>query len=188
MSPKLRKLLLALGDAKIVEEKTSNPANYPDHRGRGSDPARRDAARKSRVAARDGSISVIVGKPSGPGYFARRGGENQQLSGRTAAVVGSGTPVLDRLAADRCADDNPSRASRSNPRPARDTSFSGSSPTRTDSASTARPPGRKALDAHALAPSATMLSALDRRGCGGGERHGFQQARPARSSPCRTAM
>ena len=26
---KLRKLLLALGDAKIVEEKTSSPANYP---------------------------------------------------------------------------------------------------------------------------------------------------------------
>src|SRR5258708_21640240 len=26
---KLRKLLLALSDAKIVEEKTSNPANYP---------------------------------------------------------------------------------------------------------------------------------------------------------------
>ncbi len=77
--PKLRKLLLALSDAKIVEEKTSNPANFAvigvD------DPASPGAAgAELSFAARDGKHAVIVGKPVGEGNFARRVGENTTYS------------------------------------------------------------------------------------------------------------
>ena len=76
---KLRKLLLALSDAKIVEEKTSNPANFPiigveDP----SSPAATGA--EISVTARDGKHAVIVGKPVGEGNFARRSGDNTSYS------------------------------------------------------------------------------------------------------------
>jgi hypothetical protein len=76
---KLRKLLLALSDAKIVEEKTSNPANFsligvddPSAAGAGG--------AEISVTAQDGKHVVIVGKPIGGGNFARRGGENTSYS------------------------------------------------------------------------------------------------------------
>jgi hypothetical protein len=76
---KLRKLLLALSDAKIVEEKTSNPANFPvigveDP----SSPAATGA--EISVTARDGKHAVIIGKPVGEGNFARRSGDNLSYS------------------------------------------------------------------------------------------------------------
>ena len=76
---KLRKLLLALSDAKIVEEKTSNPANFPvigveDP----SSPAATGA--EISVTARDGKHAVIIGKPVGEGNFARRSGDNTSYS------------------------------------------------------------------------------------------------------------
>jgi hypothetical protein len=71
---KLRKLLLALSDAKIVEEKTSNPASFPiigveDP----SSPAATGA--EISITARDGKHAVIIGKTTGGGNFARRAGE-----------------------------------------------------------------------------------------------------------------
>ena len=76
---KLRKLLLALSDAKIVEEKTSNPANFAvigveDP----SSPAATGA--EINVTARDGKHAVIIGKPVGGGNFARRSGGNASYS------------------------------------------------------------------------------------------------------------
>jgi Domain of unknown function (DUF4340) len=76
---KVRKLLLALSDAKIVEEKTSNPANFAvigveDPSAPGATGA------EISVTARDGKHAVIIGKPVGAGNFARRGGENSSYS------------------------------------------------------------------------------------------------------------
>jgi Domain of unknown function (DUF4340) len=76
---KLRKLLLALSDAKITEEKTSNPASFAVIGV--EDPALPGATgAEISVAARDGKHTVIIGKPAGEGNFARRGGENTSYS------------------------------------------------------------------------------------------------------------
>jgi hypothetical protein len=76
---KLRKLLLALSDAKIVEEKTSNPANFA---GIGVEDPSSPAATGAEISvtARDGKHAVIIGKPVGEGNFARRSGENTSYS------------------------------------------------------------------------------------------------------------
>ena len=72
---KLRKLLLALSDAKIREEKTSNPAGYPIIGV--EDPTRPGATgAQLELTAKDGKLGVIVGKPIGEGNFVRRVGEN----------------------------------------------------------------------------------------------------------------
>ena len=76
---KVRKLLLALSDAKITEEKTSNPANFAiigveDPSSPGASGA------EVTVTAKDGKHSVIVGKATGEGNFVRRGGENTSYS------------------------------------------------------------------------------------------------------------
>lgn len=76
---KVRKLLLSLADAKIVEEKTSNPQNFPligvndpgDPGATGTD---------ITVTAKDGKHAIIIGKPIGEGNFARRGGENRSYT------------------------------------------------------------------------------------------------------------
>jgi hypothetical protein len=76
---KLRKLLLALSDAKIVEQKTSNPASFPIIGV--EDPASPGATgAEITLVARDGKHAVIVGKPVGQGNFARRAGENTSYS------------------------------------------------------------------------------------------------------------
>ncbi len=77
---KLRKLLLALSDAKIVEEKTSNPANFSIIGV--EDPSLPDASgAEISITARDGKKqAVIIGKPIGEGNFARRSGENSSYS------------------------------------------------------------------------------------------------------------
>jgi hypothetical protein len=76
---KLRKLLLALSDAKIVEEKTSNPANFSIIGV--EDPSLPGASgAEISITARDGKHAVIIGKPIGEGNFARRSGENSSYS------------------------------------------------------------------------------------------------------------
>lgn len=73
---KLHKLLLALGDAKIIDEKTQNPAEFALIGV--EDPAQSGATGTLvSVTARDGAHAVIIGKGSGSGDFARRAGENQ---------------------------------------------------------------------------------------------------------------
>ena len=76
---KVRRFLLSLGDAKIVEAKTADPANFPlvglD------DPAKPGASgTEITLVAADGKHIVIIGKPIGEGNFVRRGGENQSYS------------------------------------------------------------------------------------------------------------
>jgi hypothetical protein len=72
---KLRKLLLALSDAKIREEKTSNPASYSVIGV--EDPSLPGAAgAQIDVLAQDGKLAVIVGKSVGQGSFVRRAGDN----------------------------------------------------------------------------------------------------------------
>jgi hypothetical protein len=71
---KLRKLLLALSDAKIREEKTSNPASYPIIGV--EDPSLAGAAgAQIDFVAPDGNHAVIIGKAVGEGNFVRRAGE-----------------------------------------------------------------------------------------------------------------
>jgi hypothetical protein len=73
---KLRKLLLALSEAKIREEKTSNPASYPIIGV--EDPTLPGAAgAQIDFVAPDGKHAVIVGKPVGEGNFVRRAGEQR---------------------------------------------------------------------------------------------------------------
>jgi hypothetical protein len=71
---KLRKLLLALSDAKIVEEKTSDPGNYATI---GVDDPSKANALGAQVdfTVQDGPHSLIVGKPSGESNFVRRTNE-----------------------------------------------------------------------------------------------------------------
>jgi Domain of unknown function (DUF4340) len=73
--PKLRKLLLALSDAKIREEKTSDPANYSILGV--EDPTKPGATgAQIELIAKQGKQDVIVGKPVEQGNFVRRVGEN----------------------------------------------------------------------------------------------------------------
>ena len=76
---KLHKLLLALSDAKIVEEKTSEPANYPIIGV--EDPTQPGAGgAELTLTAKDGKHTLIVGKPIGDGDFVRRAGEVKSYS------------------------------------------------------------------------------------------------------------
>lgn len=83
---KVHKLLLALSDAKIVEEKTSDPANYPIIGV--EDPTQPGAAgAEVTLTAKDGKHVVIVGKPIGEGDFVRRAGEVKSYSVAPAISV-----------------------------------------------------------------------------------------------------
>ena len=71
---KLRKLLQSLNDAKIREEKTSNPDNYSIIGV--EDPLKpRASGAQIELIARDGKHEVIIGKSAGNGNFVRRAGE-----------------------------------------------------------------------------------------------------------------
>jgi hypothetical protein len=171
---KLRKLLLALSDAKIVEEKTSNPANFAvigveDP----SSPAATGA--EISITARDGKHAVIIGKPVGGGNFARRSGGNasysvepgisfeseprfwidsrlldvavagiQRIEVKPAAAPGY---TVHRVVA---ASSNSAAAAASPSAPKGEDSF----------ALDGVPPGRKAADSVQLAPSPTAFSGL----------------------------
>jgi Domain of unknown function (DUF4340) len=71
---RIRKLLLAMSDAKIIEEKTSDPTNYALI-GVEDPSAATAVGTQIKFAVRDGPHSLIVGKPSGDGNFVRRGDE-----------------------------------------------------------------------------------------------------------------
>jgi Domain of unknown function (DUF4340) len=84
--PKLRKLLLALSDAKIREEKTSNPASYAIIGV--EDPSQPGAAgTQIELTAPNGKQAVIIGKSAGDGNFVRRAGE------KTSYIVEPGISV-----------------------------------------------------------------------------------------------
>jgi hypothetical protein len=72
---KVRKLLLALSEARIREQKTSNPASFPIIGV--EDPTLPGASgAQLEFAAPDGKHALIIGKPVGAGNFVRRAGEN----------------------------------------------------------------------------------------------------------------
>jgi hypothetical protein len=84
--PKLKKLLLALSDAKIREEKTSNPESYAIIGV--EDPSQPGATgTQIELTAQNGKHAVIVGKSAGEGTFVRRAGE------KTSYVVEPGISV-----------------------------------------------------------------------------------------------
>lgn len=71
---KVRRLLLALSDAKIREEKTSSPDNYSIIGV--EDPLKPGATgAQIELLAKSGRLDVIVGKPVGEGNFVRRAAE-----------------------------------------------------------------------------------------------------------------
>jgi hypothetical protein len=76
---KIRRLLLSLADAKIVETKTADPANFPLIGLEDPAPA---TATSTQIdfTVKDGVHSLIVGKSAGEGNFVRRGGENQSFT------------------------------------------------------------------------------------------------------------
>jgi hypothetical protein len=155
---KLRKLLLALSDAKIMEQKTSNPASFPvigveDPSLPGSTGA------EVSITARDGTHGVIVGKPSGGGNFARRTGENTSYSIEPgisfeteprfwieSKLIGNSAAKIQSIEVRPAA--GPSYIVRRTAPDADTFTLEGV------------PPGRKPADSAALAPSPTMLSGL----------------------------
>jgi hypothetical protein len=83
---KLRKLLLSLRDARIVEEKTSDPARFAvlgvenptDSAGAGAE---------VDLTSPNGNSGVIVGKSVGAGNYVRRSGENRSFSVEPAITL-----------------------------------------------------------------------------------------------------
>jgi len=179
---KVRKLLLALIDAKVVEEKTSNPANFPVIGV--EDPSSPTATgAEISVTARDGKHAVIIGKPVGGGNFARLSGDNLSYSiepgisveteprfwidSRLLDVALGGIRSIEvkpaagpaytvhRMAA---ASTNSGAAAPAN------SAAAGASPAASKSddnfALDGVPPGRKAADSVQLAPSPTAFSGL----------------------------
>jgi hypothetical protein len=176
--PKLRKLLLTLSEAKIREEKTSNPSSYPAIGV--EDPSLPNATgTEIELSAQDGKHGVIVGKPMGTGSFVRRTGEKASFTVEPAIsfeaeprywldarlldlsadkiqgvdVKSASGPAysLHRAAAPASAPSPPSGAAAASPAvapPAPEFTLSGV------------PSGRKTADSRTLAPPASTLSAL----------------------------
>jgi hypothetical protein len=176
--PKLRKLLLALSDAKIREEKTSNPANYSIIGV--EDPAKEGATgAQIELTAQDGKHDVIIGKPAGEGNFVRRAGE------KTSYIVEPGisfeaeprywidTHLLD-VATDKIQriETKPAtgaayavhRVTASEPKPAdakaAPTAPAAGTPPASQFVLEGAPSGRQPADPQTLAPSPTSLSSL----------------------------
>jgi hypothetical protein len=154
---KLRKLLLSLSDAKIIEEKTSNPANFPII---GVDDPSLPGATGAEISvtAKDGKHAVIVGKTGGDGNFVRRAGENTSylvepvISFESEPRYWIDPHLIDVAAAGILSIDF---------KPASGPGYtvhrpSGGGNFVLDSV----PPGRKAADSAALAPSQTTYSGL----------------------------
>jgi hypothetical protein len=160
---KIRKLLLSLRDAKIVEQKTADPARFSTIGV--EDPAAGEPATPTAlgaevtVVAPGRKYAVIVGKPVGEGTFVRRVGENQTygvepaISMETEPRFWIDSRLLDvPVALIQSVDVKPAAGAayslhRLNPA---DNSYS------LDGV----PAARKALDAQALAPGPTTFSSL----------------------------
>ncbi len=180
---KLRKLLLALSDAKIREEKTSNPASYSIIGV--EDPTLSGASgAQIEVTAHDGKHAVIVGKPAAEGNFVRRAGENtsyivepaisveaeprfwidtrlldlpaDKIQGIEAKPAGGPNYSVHRVAAPAAA---PSASPATAPATASSPTTNTAAPASTFEL-TGVPSGRKAADSRQLAPSPTTFGAL----------------------------
>lgn len=154
---KVRKLLLALRDAKIVEQKTADPARFASI---GVDDPVTTGAVGAEVTVLGPTLkeSVIVGKAAGEGNFVRRMSDNETfavepgISVETEPRFWIDSRLLDVPAAllQTVAVTLPGTAytlHRLNPA---DNTFS----------LEGVPPGRQALDGHALAPTVTTFGNL----------------------------
>jgi hypothetical protein len=181
---KLRKLLQALSDAKIVEQKTSKRTSFAIIGV--EDPGLPGAAgTEISITAQDGKHAVIVGKPIGEGNFARRSDEETSYSVEPAISFETeprywiDSKLIDIAAAavqsveikpaaqpaytvrrDKAA----GAADKSTGATDKPTGAADKAGAATNAADTFTlegvPPGRKAADPAALAPSPTALSAL----------------------------
>ncbi len=155
---KLRKLLVSLGDARIVEEKTSDPANFSIIGV--EDPTQPGATGvEVTVTARDGAHAVIVGKSGADGNFARRVGENKSFLVEPA--IAAETQPRDWI--DSRLIDVPVASIQSiEVKPATGPGYVIRRVKPNEDAFTLEgiPAGRKAVDSHALAPSNTVLGNL----------------------------
>jgi hypothetical protein len=156
---KVRHLLLALGDAKIVEEKTSNPASFAVIGV--EDPAQPGATgAEIAVTAKDGKHAVIVGKSVGEGNFARRGGENKSYVVEPAISFETDP----RFWIDSRLIDVPAASIQTvevKPPTGAGYVIHRLKPNEENFSLEGTPAGRKAADSPALAPPATMLGALN---------------------------
>lgn len=155
---KLRKLLLSLRDAKIVEEKTSDPARFVDIGVQDPlDPA--GAGAELTVVTPNGKRSVIVGKPVGEGNFVRLAGENRSYSVEPAISF----ETEPRFWIDSRLIDVPVTLIQGiDFKPAAGAAFAVHrlNPADDTFSLDGVPAGRKALDGHALAPAPTTFTAL----------------------------
>jgi hypothetical protein len=169
---KLRKLLQDLSDARIREEKTSNPASYSIIGV--EDPLQAGATgAEIEVVAQDGKHAVIVGKPVGAGNFVRRADEKTSFAVEPGISVDSeprfwiDTRLLDIPTANIQSIEvkpagTPGYTLRRVPKggenkaEGKDTS----APVNGDFALDAVPPTRQAADARTLAPSPMAISGL----------------------------
>jgi hypothetical protein len=178
---KLRRLLQSLTDAKIIEEKTSNPASYAVIGV--EDPLKPEAGgAEVSISVADGKHAVIVGKSSPEGSYVRRAGEEKSYSVAPAISVDAeprfwiDTKLLDLKTADIEKIDMkfsgaPSYVIHRAPAPAAPAA-PGAPATPPAPASQPSPPppadfllegapaGRKAADAQTLAPSPTTFGNL----------------------------
>jgi hypothetical protein len=166
---KLRKLLLALRDAKIVEVKTADPTLF------GvigvEDPAKPDPAKPDpagaevTVVAPHGKQSIIVGKPVGEGNFVRRKGENQAYSVEPSIAVDAdprhwiNPRLLDLPSA--TIESVQFKPAGNAPKTTAGYTLVRSNPTDNSFTLADVPAGRKALGAQALAPGPTTFTGLD---------------------------
>lgn len=154
---KLRKALTALRDAKIVEEKTSDPARYSiigvD------DPSKPGATGVEITVTGAAQYAVIVGKSVGEGSFVRRPADKQSYSVEPAISV---EPEPRYWIDSRLLDVPAAQIQRIDFKPVSGAPFSIHRLNATDNtfALDGAPAGRKPLDGHALAPSPTTLTNL----------------------------
>lgn len=174
---KLRRLLETLGDAKVVEEKTSDPANYPIIGV--EDPTKPGAGgAEISVTARDGKHAVIVGKPVGEGTFARRDGESKSYTVEPAISIDAEPHSWIET---RLIDVPSSSIQNVEFKPATGPGYilHRLKPKEDDFEIDKVPPGRKALDGKALAPSPNALSGLTAEDVGAAKDIDFTQASQA---------
>ncbi|HLZ98379.1 MAG TPA: DUF4340 domain-containing protein [Steroidobacteraceae bacterium] len=156
---KLRQLLVTLRDARIVEAKTADPARFAQIGV--EDPVDPGAAgAEVTVQTAGGKTAVIVGKAVGNGNFVRRQGENRAYSAEPSITV----ETEPRFWIDaRLIDVAATLIQSIEYKPAAGAAFTLHRLTPADNTFSLDgvPPGRKAKDGHALAPSPSLLTGLN---------------------------
>jgi hypothetical protein len=169
---KVRTLLFALADAKVVEEKTSSPSSYAAIGV--EDPSGANAGgAEVTLRPEGGNIAVIIGKPSGEGTFARRSNEAKSYAVEPSINVDSSprdwieTKLLDiplekiRAIDVKLADGTTYSISRPTAKHPKDPKDPKNTETvDTDFALAKVPAGREAAEASTITPSPTSYSGV----------------------------